>query len=71
MSHARDVVGHPVGQRVGYTRVSTVAQNLDQRNDAPAEAGLSKTFSDNMFGARDDRSGRRGRNDRFVAESRR
>ncbi len=45
------------GARVGYTRVSTVAQTLDQQNDALAKAGVSKTFSDNMSGARDDRPG--------------
>jgi len=45
------------GQRIGYTRVSTVAQTLDQQNDALAKAGVSKTFSDTMSGARDDRPG--------------
>jgi DNA invertase Pin-like site-specific DNA recombinase len=43
--------------RVGYTRVSTVSQTLDQQNDALAKAGVAKTFSDNMSGARDDRAG--------------
>lgn len=57
MSHAADVDGHTVGQRIGYTRVSTVAQTLDQQNDALAKAGVSKTFSDTMSGARDDRPG--------------
>jgi DNA invertase Pin-like site-specific DNA recombinase len=57
MSHAADVNGHTVGQRIGYTRVSTVAQTLDQQNDALAKAGATKTFSDNMSGARDDRPG--------------
>ncbi len=28
MSHALDVNRHPVGQRIGYTRVSTVSQTL-------------------------------------------
>ena len=47
-----------VGQaRVGYTRVSTVAQTLDQQNAALAAAGVTKTFSDTMSGARDDRPG--------------
>jgi DNA invertase Pin-like site-specific DNA recombinase len=45
------------GTRVGYTRVSTVAQTLDQQNDALAAAGVTKTFSDVMSGARDDRPG--------------
>jgi predicted site-specific integrase-resolvase len=45
------------GQRIGYTRVSTVTQTLDQQNDALAKAGVSKTFSDNMSGARYDRPG--------------
>jgi DNA invertase Pin-like site-specific DNA recombinase len=57
MSHAADVNGHTVGQRIGYTRVSTVAQTLDQQNDALAKAGVSKTFSDTMSGARDNRPG--------------
>ncbi len=57
MSHAPDVNGHTVGQRIGYTRVSTVAQTLDQQNDALAKVGVTKTFSDTMSGARDDRPG--------------
>jgi DNA invertase Pin-like site-specific DNA recombinase len=57
MSHAPDVHERTVGQRIGYTRVSTVAQTLDQQNDALANAGVSKTFSDTMSGARDDRPG--------------
>jgi DNA invertase Pin-like site-specific DNA recombinase len=57
MSHAADVDGHTVGQRIGYTRVSTVAQTLDQQNDALVKAGATKTFSDTMSGARDDRPG--------------
>jgi DNA invertase Pin-like site-specific DNA recombinase len=57
MSHAADVNGRTVGLRVGYTRVSTVAQTLDQQNDALTKAGVTKTFSDTMSGARDDRPG--------------
>jgi DNA invertase Pin-like site-specific DNA recombinase len=45
------------GVRVGYVRVSTVAQTLDQQNEALVKAGASKTFSDTMSGARDDRPG--------------
>lgn len=45
------------GARIGYTRVSTVAQTLDQQNTALAAAGVTKTFSDVMSGARDDRPG--------------
>lgn len=45
------------GARVGYTRVSTVAQTLDQQNAALAAAAVTKTFSDTMSGARDDRPG--------------
>jgi DNA invertase Pin-like site-specific DNA recombinase len=48
---------HPSGQRIGYTRVSTVAQILDQQNAALETAGVTKTFSDTMSGARDDRPG--------------
>jgi DNA invertase Pin-like site-specific DNA recombinase len=43
--------------RVGYTRVSTVSQTLDQQNAALEAAGVIKTFSDTMSGARDDRPG--------------
>ena len=43
--------------RIGYTRVSTVAQTLDQQNAALAAAGVTKTFSDTMSGAKDDRPG--------------
>lgn len=45
------------GTRIGYTRVSTVAQTLDQQNDALQAAGVTKVFSDVMSGARDDRPG--------------
>lgn len=45
------------GTRIGYTRVSTVAQTLDQQNEALAAAGVTKVFSDAMSGARDDRPG--------------
>lgn len=57
MSHGPHIDVRTVGQRVGYTRVSTVAQTLDQQNDALERAGVSKTFSDTMSGARDDRPG--------------
>ena len=46
-----------VGQRIGYTRVSTVSQTLDQQNEALEAAGATKTFSDIMSGACDDRPG--------------
>jgi DNA invertase Pin-like site-specific DNA recombinase len=42
---------------VGYTRVSTVAQTLEQQNTALAAAGVIKTFSDALSGACDDRPG--------------
>ncbi|HSS25007.1 MAG TPA: recombinase family protein [Mycobacterium sp.] len=54
MSHAPDVNGHTVGQRIGYARISIVAQTLEQQNVALAKAGVTKTFSDNMSGVRDD-----------------
>jgi DNA invertase Pin-like site-specific DNA recombinase len=38
-------------------RVSTVTQTLDQQQEALEAAGVSKTFSDTMSGARDDRPG--------------
>ena len=56
MSQARDNSADTVrGIRVGYTRVSTIAQTLDQQNAALEAAGVTKTFSDTMSGARDDR----------------
>ncbi|BBY05422.1 recombinase family protein [Mycobacterium noviomagense] len=56
MTHS--AAGAPtVGQRIGYVRVSTVAQTLDQQNEALAAAGVTKVFSDVMSGARDDRPG--------------
>ena len=45
------------GNRVGYTRVSTVSQTLDQQNAALEAAGVTRTFSDVMSGARDERPG--------------
>ncbi|TRW81259.1 recombinase family protein [Mycolicibacterium sp. 018/SC-01/001] len=45
------------GTRIGYTRVSTIAQTLDQQNEALQAAGVKKVFSDVMSGARDDRPG--------------
>ncbi len=45
------------GVRVGYVRVSTIAQTLDQQTAALAAADVTKTFSDTMSGARDDRPG--------------
>jgi DNA invertase Pin-like site-specific DNA recombinase len=43
--------------RIGYVRVSTVTQTLDQQQEALERVGVSKTFSDTMSGARDDRPG--------------
>ena len=54
-SHAATTPGS--GARVGYVRVSTVAQTLEQQNAALAVVGVTKTFSDTMSGARDDRPG--------------
>src|SRR5690242_17337011 len=45
------------GLCVGYVRVSAIAQTLDQQNAALSAAGVTKTFSDTMSGARDDRPG--------------
>ncbi len=54
-SHAS--AGSGAGKCVGYTRVSNVAQTLDQQDAALAAAGVTKTFSDTMSGAKDDRPG--------------
>ena len=45
------------GTRIGYTRVSTVSQTIDQQNAALTAAGVTRMFSDVMSGARDDRPG--------------
>ncbi|MEI7716122.1 MAG: recombinase family protein [Mycobacterium sp.] len=45
------------GSRIGYSRVSTVDQTLDQQNAALEAAGVTKVFSDTISGARDDRPG--------------
>src|SRR6478609_7318376 len=58
VTHASESVSPPTsGMRFGYTRVSTVAQTLDQQNQALEAAGASKIYSDTMSGARDDRPG--------------
>ena len=59
MRHGEEstVTAPKTGTRLGYTRVSTVAQTLDQQNAALADAGVTKVFSDVMSGARDDRPG--------------
>lgn len=48
---------HTAGTRIGYTRVSTVAQTLGQQQAALEAAGAAKMFSDTLSGARDDRPG--------------
>jgi DNA invertase Pin-like site-specific DNA recombinase len=45
------------GTKVGYSRVSTVDQTLDQQNDALKAAGVTKVFSDKISGSRDERPG--------------
>ena len=58
MKHADSDASAPSGgARVGYVRVSTIAQTLEQQNAALAAAGVTKTFSDTMSGAKDDRPG--------------
>ena len=51
------VAAPKTGARIGYVRVSTVTQTLEQQRQALEAAGVSKTFSDTMSGARDDRPG--------------
>jgi DNA invertase Pin-like site-specific DNA recombinase len=43
------------GTLVGYARISTTQQSLDQQHDALTLAGTMRIFSDTMSGARDDR----------------
>ena len=59
MSHLGDTRSTTTGSsaRVGYTRVSTVAQTVDQQNSALGAADVTRVFSDVMSGARDDRPG--------------
>src|SRR3954447_22827124 len=57
MSHTDTEHRKQRGTRIGYTRVSTVSQTLDQQNAALTAAHVTKTFSDIMSGARDDRPG--------------
>ena len=44
-------------QTIGYVRVSTERQSLDQQRDALTAAGVERIFEDVMSGARDDRTG--------------
>jgi DNA invertase Pin-like site-specific DNA recombinase len=58
MRQVAEVSAHTgTGTRIGYVRVSTLAQTLDQQEQALTTAGVTKTFSDTMSGARDDRPG--------------
>jgi hypothetical protein len=56
MSQVGDTPSTTTGSsvRIGYTRVSTVSQTLDQQNTALEAAGVMKTISDTMSGARDE-----------------
>jgi DNA invertase Pin-like site-specific DNA recombinase len=56
-AHDTRTSGTGVNARIGYTRISTVSQTLVQQNAALEAAGVTKTFSDTMSGARDDRPG--------------
>lgn len=42
---------------LGYVRVSTTSQSLDQQRDALRAAGVERIFEDKMSGTRDDRPG--------------
>ena len=47
----------PASTVVGYARVSTITQTLEQQTEQLTTAGAGKIFSDVMSGARDDRPG--------------
>ena len=47
----------PASTVVGYARVSTITQTLEQQTEQLTAAGAGKIFSDVMSGARDDRPG--------------
>jgi len=47
----------PTSTVVGYARVSTLTQTLEQQTEQLAAAGAGKIFNDVMSGARDDRPG--------------
>lgn len=42
---------------LGYVRVSTDHQSLDQQHDALNAAGVDRVFTDKISGTRDDRAG--------------
>jgi DNA invertase Pin-like site-specific DNA recombinase len=42
---------------LGYARVSTDHQSLDQQRDALTAAGVERVFTDRISGTRDDRPG--------------
>lgn len=55
--HRRVLVEWDMSQQLGYARVSTSQQTLDQQLDALERAGVQRTFHDVMSGAREDRPG--------------
>ena len=55
--NTNSVSSHAPLHRIGYSRVSSIGQNLDSQIDALQKAGCGKIFSDKMTGSHMERPG--------------